>query len=144
MTTTTKRPLYETEADLEEERFFTDTLCSLWDCDARKLPLRYKMDYALQRGGIIRAFLEVKVRNYTKDYFETYMLSMEKVLAARQFSEFAGVPSILAVKWKDASGFIVLNTLEDFELGFGGRVDRDDSQDMEPVIFIPIKNFKVI
>ena len=69
---------------------------------------------------------------------------MEKVLAARQFSEFAGVPSILAVKWKDGSGFIVLNTLEDFELGFGGRVDRDDSQDMEPVIFIPIKNFRVI
>jgi len=138
------RPMYETQEDLFREVSFIERICTLWGCDSRKLPIRYKMDYALLRDGIIRAFLEVKTRAYTRDHFSSYMISMEKVETAQEHSRFAGVPAILAVKWQDEAGYIVLNNLKGVTLGFGGRVDRDDAQDMEPVVYIPISQFKVM
>ena len=102
------------------------------------------MDYALLRGGSIRAFLEVKTRKYTKDHFYAYMISMDKVEAAQKHSRFAGVPAILAVEWQDEAGYVVLDNLKDVTIGFGGRADRDDKQDMEPVVYIPISQFKAI
>ena len=141
MTVVAVRPLYETDEDRGREGSFIEELCIAWQCEARKLPMHYKLDFAMIRDGVIKAFLEIKVRNYTMDYFDTYMLSMSKVLAAREYSAFADVPSLLAVRWSDGDGFIALNSMEDFDIGFGGRADRGDSQDMEPVVFIPIANF---
>jgi len=138
------RPLYETNDNLSAEAWFIDGLCTLWECGAWKLPLRYKLDYALSRGKSIKAFLEIKVRNYRKDAFEDYMISMDKVLTARRYSDFAKVPSLLAVEWLDASGFIDLGTMKNFSLGFGGRTDRGDSEDTEPVVLIPISDFSCI
>ena len=141
--TSASRPLYETQTDLLRELSFIDSLCDLWKCDSRKLPIRYKLDYALLREGVIAAFLEVKTRRYPKDHFETYMISMEKVQAAQEHSRFAKVPALLAVKWQDKSGYVYLNNLKDITIGFGGRFDRDDEQDREPVVYIPISQFKV-
>jgi len=138
------RPLYETEEDIGREQSFVEDLCTAWQCEAKKLPIHYKLDFALMRNGIVKAFLEMKVRNYAKGDFATYMVSMAKVLAAREYSAFANVPSLLAVRWNDVSGFIALNNMKDFEIGFGGRGDRGDSQDMEPVVFIPINNFELL
>jgi hypothetical protein len=138
------RPMYETEADRGKEGSFIGDLCAAWQCEARKLPIHYKLDFAMMRDGIIKAFLETKVRTYERDYFDTYMISMAKVLAAREYSAFAGVPSLLAVRWSDGDGFIALNGMKDFEIGFGGRGDRGDPQDMEPIVFIPIENFREV
>jgi len=136
------RPLYETKEDIGRERSFVEDVCTAWKCEAKKLPIHYKLDFALMRDDIVRAFLETKVRNYARDYFDTYMISMAKVLSAREYSAFADVPSLLAVRWSDGDGFIDLHSMKDFEIGFGGRADRNDSQDMEPVVFIPIENFR--
>ena len=142
MTVVGVRPLYETDEDRGREGSFIEELCIAWQCEARKLPMHYKLDFAMIRDGTIKAFLETKVRNYTMDYFDAYMLSMSKVLAAQEYSAFADVPSLLAVRWSDGDGFIALNRLEDFNVGFGGRADRGDPQDIEPVVFIPIANFR--
>tara|TARA_Y100000310_G_scaffold331399_1_gene404871 strand:+ start:664 stop:1095 length:432 start_codon:yes stop_codon:yes gene_type:complete len=138
------RPLYETDKDRDREAGFVEELCIAWQCEARKLPIRYKLDYTLIQEGIIRAFLEVKIRSYAKAHFDTYMISMAKVLAAQEYSAFAGVASLLAVRWDDEDGFIALHKMKDFHLGFGGRGDRGDSQDMEPVVLIPIQHFRRI
>tara|TARA_R100000306_G_C4249968_1_gene79950 strand:- start:8 stop:439 length:432 start_codon:yes stop_codon:yes gene_type:complete len=138
------RPIYETNDDLYRESSFIERLCTLWGFDSRKLPIKYKIDYALLRDRVIRAFLEVKIRKYTKDYFYAYMISMDKVETAQKHSRFAGVPTILAVKWQDDAGYVVLDTLKNFTIGFGGRADRDDKQDMEPIVYIPISQFKAI
>ena len=144
MTALGLRPLYETVDDRVREGSFVDELCGVWKCEARKLPIHYKLDFALLQGGVIRAFLETKIRNYTKDHFGAYMISMAKVLAAREYSVFARVPSLLAVRWTDGSGVIALNSMKDYELGFGGRGDRGDAQDMEPVVYIPIESFRKV
>jgi hypothetical protein len=34
--------------------------------------------------------------------------------------------------------------MKDYELGFGGREDRGDSQDMEPIVYIPIESFRKV
>ena len=138
------RPIYETDKDREQEADFIKELCIAWKCEAKKLPIHYKLDFALIREGVIRAFLEMKIRSYAKGYFDTYMISMAKVLAAQEYSAFAGVASLLAVRWNDEDGFIALHKMKDFHLGFGGRGDRGDSQDMEPVVFIPIQHFRRI
>ena len=135
------RPIYETDKDREQEADFIKELCIAWKCEAKKLPIHYKLDFALIREGVIRAFLETKIRSYARGYFDTYMISMAKVLAAKEYSAFAGVPSLLSVRWDDGDGFIALHDIKDFHIGFGGREDRGDPQDMEPVVFIPIEHF---
>ena len=48
----------------------------------------------------------------------------------------------LIVRWKDVVGYYTIKRDDYFSLGFNGRVDRGDWQDVEPVVYIPIKEFK--
>ena len=69
------------------------------------------------------------------------MISVSKVMAARALTDATGVECLLIVKWKDNAGWINLSKDPD-SVGFGGRVDRNDSQDMEPVVYYNIIRFK--
>ena len=62
-------------------------------------------------------------------------------MAARALSETSKLPSFLVVRWSDNCGYIRIDTLLDFEISMGGRTDRGDKQDIEPVMLIPIHNF---
>jgi hypothetical protein len=35
-----------------------------------------------------------------------------------------------------------MDTLENFHIAIGGRTDRSDTQDIEPVVLIPIDDFR--
>ena len=39
---------------------------------------------------------------------------------------------------------IISNGLHDITYGFGGRYDRGDAQDVEPMIYLPLKKFQKI
>lgn len=134
------RPIYETEADLRNERELIAALNGLWRTESAKLPRSYGLDYTLTRGGKVAAFVEIKCRTVPSWQYDTYMISLAKVLKARSLGSGANVPAILLVRWNDSAGYVDLRTVP-LDVEVGGRTDRGDAQDIEPVCMIPIKQF---
>ena len=138
------RPRYETKENLAQETEVLELLCRQWTCVAKKLPDRYELDYLLMRGEKAKAWLEIKVRTNNHRNYSTYMISLGKVLAARKMTEGTSLPSFLAVQWQDRMGYIRLDRLEETEIVMGGRTDRGDAQDVEPVVLFPVQDFSWI
>ena len=132
------RPKYETEEDRNREAVVLSSVCRSWECAAYKLPDRYEFDYLLMRKKEGKAWLEIKVRTNERDDYPDYMISFAKLMAARRLSEASALPSFLLVQWVRSKGLIRLDTIKKFRLSMGGRSDRGDAQDLEPVIFIPM------
>ena len=135
------RPTYETNKDIEYESHVAGVFANKHRLDWVRNPPKYPIDISFRRGPDIVLFAEIKCRKVKKDVYETYMISASKVMAAKALTDATGVPCILIVKWKDNAGWINLSKDPD-SVGFGGRVDRNDSQDMEPVVYYNIIRFK--
>jgi hypothetical protein len=137
------RPIYEQSSDIANEQRVAEKLSELWNFDSwKRNPPRYPIDISLMRGTRIKAFAEIKCRNVPSGTYNTYMLSAGKAMSARTLTEVTGLPCFLVVRWTDCLGWIDLETAEPLYVGWGGRSDRDDSQDMEPVMHYDIIKFK--
>lgn len=135
------RPIYETETDLRNERDVVEVFNRLWGTQAYKLPRAYSLDYLLTRGSDAVAFVEIKCRQVPSGKYDTLMISMAKILKGRAITRETDIPSLLVVKWTDKTGYVYMSEI-DMNIQVGGRRDRDDAQDIEPVCMIPIKNFR--
>jgi hypothetical protein len=71
----------------------------------------------------------------------TYMLSQQKYQGLLSWAEY-GLTPILLVSWQDAIGYVRLPCPHD--IAVGGRRDRGDALDIEPVVHIKTSDFKVI
>jgi hypothetical protein len=138
------RPIYEKPEDLAAEKTALDKACEIWKCTAEKLPMKYELDYLLLREGTGVAWLEIKSRTNPRTEYPTYMNALTKIMAARRLSEASQLPSFLLVQWTDACGYIRIDSLLDFTTAVGGRTDRGDEQDIEPVAKIPIGEFALL
>jgi hypothetical protein len=134
---------YETEADLERENSAATIIQQWTNAMLVKLPKKYGFDYAAMRYGRIVSFIEVKFRTSEMGKYDSYMISLGKIQAGDSLSRVANVPSFLFVFWTDDAAYVNLDEFT-FSMGFGGREDRNDSQDREPVCFIPIEEFKLL
>lgn len=134
------RPTYETEADLRNEREIISALNEHWQTKSTKLPRSYGLDYTLTRAGQVTAFVEIKCRTVPLWQYDTYMISLAKVLKAKSLGSNVGVPALLVVRWNDMVGYIDLRSI-DLDVQVGGRTDRGDAQDIEPVCMIPVEQF---
>ena len=137
------RPIYETPHDLANEASVADVLSSAWNCEMIKLQVRDAFDYAATRGRNITAFVEIKARTNPMRRYPTYMISMTKVMSANTIFMSTGTPSFLVVRWTDCMGWVQLNQNK-FPLEIGGRKDRRDAQDIEPVCHININLFRTL
>jgi len=102
------------------------------------------VDFCAIRDGVVVGFIETKVRSNPHWQYPTYMISLKKLSAASAAMVALNVPTILAVRWSDAWGYVSLIGLPSHTSAIGGRVDRADPQDMEPVALIPMSHFVVI
>jgi hypothetical protein len=134
------RPLYESAKDLSNEFRVSGTLKECWDAEFVKLPMAYHIDWAIIRGSEIKAFAEFKRRHNPKDRYPTFMLSLKKFQNGKSLGAEVGVPFLIIVEWDDGLWYCDAKNVER-TYGFGGRRDRNDSQDQEPVVFIPIQAF---
>lgn len=137
------RPVYETQEDRSRERAVAERLAALSGTRALAMPLRYDVDYALvDDQERVRRWLEIKCRTNNRDAYPTYLLSYGKYLKLVALASASGVGVRLAVKWSDALG--VLPIPSPHTISFGGRSDRKDWQDREPVALFPICDFRVV
>lgn len=149
-------PLYETSKHLAEEELMKLDIEWEWDCVLRKLPIKYSIDYALCRGGnnnVVEGFVEFKRRHEVSThspskYPPAYLLDIHKIKEAQQLWDTYGKPVWLVVKFNDRTGFTPLAAegihFKNHKMVVGGRKDRDDQNDIQPSILIPISNFEWI
>jgi hypothetical protein len=135
-------PIYERPEDLTREEVFINEVAASWNADYHKLPIRYQLDYLITtKEGHPRGWVEIKCRNVASDLFETYILGLRKFMAGSELARTSGLPFILIVKFRDRDLMHKFDPDTEYEIQWGGRNDREDDQDMEPVIHIPIASF---
>lgn len=134
------RPYYENQRDLTNENLVATALKEK-GMDLVKMPVSYRLDFAMLHKGKVRGFAELKTRNNRHDKYPTLMISLGKVMSARQLSEATGTRSILFVKFLD--GLYWCDFASPFDLKIGGRTDRQDDADIEPVAHFPMKVFRM-
>ena len=136
------RPLYESARDRVNESDVAGAIARAWGLAARKLPMQYRIDFALLDGDSIEAFLEVKDRSrYRSDAFPTLILSAAKYEAALSLSRSFGLPVFLAARWADRTGVRLIQPERTLRLVLAGRRDRGDWQDMEPCVALDVAGF---
>jgi hypothetical protein len=143
------RPIYETDADLERESTVAEAFEKAWKAKAVKLPIRYSLDFAFTRQDKVFAFAEIKTRKLPMAEMDRrggYDLGFSKWIAAKQFNDASGLPFVLIVKLPDGLYYSMFgeghNSFKPDDIVMGGRVDRNDSQDIEPMVIIRAERFK--
>jgi len=133
------RPLYETEANRINERAVAQLVEGKWNCKCVKLKKAYALDYAIVRDKKIVSFMEIKCRNYTMEKLGSmggFMISLHKWLEAKAICDVSNVPFCLVVRTNDGVFWHKTTDFKNYEVSIGGRYDRGDDQDVEPVILL--------
>lgn len=136
------RPQYETQDDLKNEEEAIRRLEAVSGRKSFKLPRGYRIDFAMCDGEEITSWIEVEcIENPFKQY-PTLAIGITKLMAGLAFEQKTGLPFFLVVHWPDFLGYIRIKSLSEFKILKGGRTDRNDSADVEPMVHIPIQMFK--
>ena len=128
------RPLYETSGDRDRERQVVEAVFEPYGLRAVKLPRAYELDFAVLRGERMLGMCEVKVRGRA---YDTLMLSWHKAQALRAAAR-EGLIAWLVVALPEGIYTQRVGADAAFDLRMGGRQDRGDWQDMEPVAHFPM------
>lgn len=139
------RPTYETAQDRTNEQQVIDLLCRVWSCTAEKTPRYYPVDWSLQKGSSVKALIEIKCRDKS---YSSYIISLKKFSEMAMQSLMSNVPFFLVICWPEAGKRVVRYAKVTSDLHsnviHGGRKDRGDAQDQEPMVDIPINKFKLV
>ena len=105
-----------------------------------RLPDNYEMDYVSLRNLQPTAWVEIKCRTNPSTLYTDYMLSLGKwESGVGHHSESA--PFVLIVRFTDGTFYYKYDGAFNPRTGWGGRKDRNDKQDMEQVVYIPMNKF---
>ena len=136
---------YESESSRLNEDRVASRIASQWDCSPRKLTVPYRIDFALESGGEVKAWLEVKCRSYPSTRYSTLMISVLKWETGILHAQATGLPFILAIEFTDCIKYYRYKKTDEVSFTWGGRTrtPRDES-DIEPVVQIPMNLFKTL
>lgn len=137
------RPLYENLSTVVDEVEFFRSLSRHEDYNCykfRKLPLGYEIECSMENRGSIHGWCEFKRRHVNRRDYPTLILSLHKY---RKLVSYSGrQESLLFVRWNDEDAVHHIYSGEiEYEIKIGGRKDRGDWQDIEPVVHIPVEAF---
>lgn len=139
------RPMYETAESLAKELKVANYAGEKWKCAMVKTPLRYCVDFMAIREGLVAAFVEIRCRNYSWEKINSwggYMFSLGKYIESKAMSQATGIPFILIVETTTGLYHQIFKTFDEKPaVQLGGRTDRSDWQDMEPVVILPCSGF---
>jgi len=135
------RPVYETQQDRANERDVALALERAWRCDMRQLPRMYPCDLVAYRGSEAKALIEVKRRKIKMGQYPTLHIGLGKIASLTSLRA-TGLPVILVAALDDAILSHRINP--PYPVVHGGRTDRGDSADQEPVCEIDFNEFTVV
>lgn len=137
------RPKNETAEDLANENEAAEIIARVWEVEVIKLSdYLYRADWALVENGGVKAFAEFKRRSKKHDKL---MISVAKYMYLLELSRCTGLPSLLIIRWPDGLWYhkITYPVLLPLDIRVGGN-SRGQNGDIEPIIYIPIEQFKQI
>tara|TARA_R100000951_G_scaffold113097_1_gene114476 strand:- start:299 stop:718 length:420 start_codon:yes stop_codon:yes gene_type:complete len=137
------RPIYENESTLQAEKEFAQYAQQKLLCFLVKCPRSFKIDFAATRKNQVVSFIEYRKRTNDFNEYPTFMIAASKKIAAQAINKASGLPVYLFVKWADHLGYTDLTNCKS-SWNVGGRTDRNDPADFEPVIHIDLSEFKTI
>jgi hypothetical protein len=113
-----------------------------WHVEFKKMHKKYYIDYiAFDQFGIAKAVVEIKCRDNAKRQYNTLILSLAKWNMGARYYDTNGLSFLVVARWTDGVFVHQYSPKNGYHITMGGRTDRGDAQDIEPVIHIPISNF---
>lgn len=138
------RVVYENEATLSAENANRVAIERELGGLLVKVPLNYGVDWALinpNRSGIVERWVELKARTNVYNAYSTYAISAMKVTRAMQLQDRTNIPAVLVVRFSDGVYTTYFKRFMEppVIIRMGGRSDRGDVEDQEPMWHIPIE-----
>ena len=128
---------------IEGEDMFKRAIEKHWRCSLEKLPLDYRLDFALIKNKKIQAWVELKNRNLQSDDFNDSMINLNKWMKAKELRDSTNIPTILAVRYKDKDLWCALADDTEREVRWGARTKNTRAwQDIGPAVHINLTAFK--
>ena len=138
------RTQYETSEDLKNENRARTQIERDWGVRLHKLPIAYKLDWVVCRDESIVGWGEFKKRKISINKYNTIMLSSMKVKEMVSYATVVG-KAMFFVEFEEGLYFTEISPSDSRQGMWGGRTwQRRDNQDEEPVILIPVKNFRKV
>lgn len=140
------RPIYERDSDRTREAAAITVLARCTGAVPVAMAPMSGWDYEMRQAGQLVGLVEVKCRRCASTAFPTYMVSESKVRRLRDAAIDRGVAGILLVRWTDGDAWLSVTASDParWRVEFGGRVDRGDPRDLEPVIHFDIGDFRFL
>jgi len=135
-------PTYETDTDRVNEQAVRSLLEKKHGLLLHKIKPIYGLDFAGFKDGKLTHFIEVKCRTFEKEKYETTVINAHKVLAAGRLIRTFERKAILVVRWTDFTGWCPFEEVGLWDMGMGGRNDRNDPNDRDLMVYIPNVRFK--
>jgi hypothetical protein len=139
------RQTYETELSLQCENSVAKRIAADWECSPKKLTHPYRIDFALEKDGLIKGWLEVKCRDFPSTRYSTLMISVLKWETGILHAQATGLPFIIAIRFTDCIKYYRYSSKHELSVTWGGRTRTSrDRSDLEPVVHIPMELFKTL
>ena len=138
------RPIYETQADRDNEQNIAGIVEARFNCTLHKMPMKYTLDFAAVRDNSVVAFVEARQRKIPSTQYDEYMISMNKLTAAQVLTQTTGLPCRLVIRWSDNVTKMIQLPPRYYEIRIGGSTRRGDWQDIEPLAYFKIADMKDI
>jgi len=141
------RPQYERRTDIEHENAARPVIEKSFSCEIKKLdPHKYGFDWMLYKGKKAFACAEYKRRWVGFNDYPFIILSAAKFWRAITFGQMLEKGFYFFVEFDDGLYGAPFRMKPEsisnfFNIGWGGRTDRNDAADAEPVVEIPISKF---
>lgn len=121
-------PVYQTDDDVASEESTIDFLREKWG-RIERMPDFSEFDYAvINDNSQVRALIEVKNRKSETAKYRTIMISMTKLIAAKQWAE-QGLKCFFVVRvGKGRPRMLDLNASLPERIGWGGRAGRNHDE----------------
>ena len=136
---------YITDELAAKELALIERVVPLWGMIAEKNPELHKIDFslAIEKDDSIMGFVEAKCRNCNHDKYRTFFISLAKYIHACELTKFTGIPTFILVEWMDQTKYVKVPCMT-ADIRMGGRIDRGNPDDHEPMIHIPITEFRPV
>ena len=142
------RPFYEQETDRVNEReVVLSWLKNNKNFHVKKLRTRYVLDFGVFKSNSneMVCAVEVRCRDVMPDTYPDIMCNLLKHRLAEVFDNY-NIPTYFLVRFKNGDIYAHKFNLDKghYTVKYGGRTDRNDWEDMEPILCIPMAEFKKV
>ncbi len=141
-----KRPIYETKTDIDHEKQFREHFAGRSVLSLRKIKKKlFPCDFTIENDSAdIVAFVEFKRRFGALGYPDGLILSLEKFTRLLLYIRHTEARVLFVIENAEKIYYAAELTEKTYRIRRGGRTDRGDAADIEPVVMIPRADFKAL